>query len=95
MEIPAQAQRQVDRQDLVLNHGAQRDQNNAGHQYDADAYSTLKAEYSDFGELLQRFASLQIRNQVNHHGQGTMKLRDLQRQIGTARQQASLRVSLV
>ena len=28
-----------------------------------DAYSTLKAEYPDFGELLQRFASLQIRNQ--------------------------------
>ena len=28
-----------------------------------DAYGTLKAEYPDFGELLQRFASLQIRNQ--------------------------------
>ena len=28
-----------------------------------DAYSTLKTEYPDFGELLQRFASLQIRNQ--------------------------------
>ena len=28
-----------------------------------DAYNTLSAEYPDFGELLQRFASLQIRNQ--------------------------------
>src|SRR5471032_2835630 len=28
-----------------------------------DCYSALKAEYPDFGELLQRFASLQIRNQ--------------------------------
>lgn len=28
-----------------------------------DAYTTLKSEYPDFGELLQRFASLQIRNQ--------------------------------
>ena len=29
----------------------------------ADIYQTLNAEYPDFGELLQRFASLQIRNQ--------------------------------
>lgn len=29
----------------------------------ADVYHTLNAEYPDFGELLQRFASLQIRNQ--------------------------------
>nr|WP_256679028.1 MULTISPECIES: xanthine dehydrogenase small subunit [unclassified Pseudomonas] len=29
----------------------------------SDCYATLKAEYPDFGELLQRFASLQIRNQ--------------------------------
>ena len=29
----------------------------------ADVYRTLNAEYPDFGELLQRFASLQIRNQ--------------------------------
>lgn len=28
-----------------------------------DCYAALKAEYPDFGELLQRFASLQIRNQ--------------------------------
>ena len=28
-----------------------------------DCYTALKAEYPDFGELLQRFASLQIRNQ--------------------------------
>ena len=28
-----------------------------------DAYSVLNAQYPDFGELLQRFASLQIRNQ--------------------------------
>ena len=28
-----------------------------------DAYTTLKSEYPDFGELLHRFASLQIRNQ--------------------------------
>ncbi len=28
-----------------------------------DCYSALKAQYPDFGELLQRFASLQIRNQ--------------------------------
>lgn len=28
-----------------------------------DAYATLNTEYPDFGELLQRFASLQIRNQ--------------------------------
>ena len=28
-----------------------------------DAYTTLKTEYPDFGELFQRFASLQIRNQ--------------------------------
>nr|WP_218171759.1 xanthine dehydrogenase small subunit [Pseudomonas gingeri] len=29
----------------------------------SDCYAALKAEYPDFGELLQRFASLQIRNQ--------------------------------
>nr|WP_217501142.1 xanthine dehydrogenase small subunit [Pseudomonas brassicacearum] len=29
----------------------------------SDCYEALKAEYPDFGELLQRFASLQIRNQ--------------------------------
>ena len=29
----------------------------------SDCYDALKAEYPDFGELLQRFASLQIRNQ--------------------------------
>ena len=29
----------------------------------SDAYDTLNTEYPDFGELLQRFASLQIRNQ--------------------------------
>ena len=29
----------------------------------SDAYTTLTSEYPDFGELLQRFASLQIRNQ--------------------------------
>ncbi|WP_053153289.1 xanthine dehydrogenase small subunit [Pseudomonas sp. Pf153] len=29
----------------------------------SDCYEVLKAEYPDFGELLQRFASLQIRNQ--------------------------------
>nr|WP_218165303.1 xanthine dehydrogenase small subunit [Pseudomonas agarici] len=29
----------------------------------SDCYASLKAEYPDFGELLQRFASLQIRNQ--------------------------------
>ncbi|WP_191488842.1 xanthine dehydrogenase small subunit [Pseudomonas sp. FEN] len=29
----------------------------------SDCYAVLKAEYPDFGELLQRFASLQIRNQ--------------------------------
>ena len=28
-----------------------------------DAYTTLNSEYPDFGQLLQRFASLQIRNQ--------------------------------
>ncbi|MCQ4062473.1 xanthine dehydrogenase small subunit, partial [Klebsiella pneumoniae] len=28
-----------------------------------DCYAALAAEYPDFGELLQRFASLQIRNQ--------------------------------
>ena len=29
----------------------------------SDCYAALKAQYPDFGELLQRFASLQIRNQ--------------------------------
>ena len=29
----------------------------------SDCYGALNAEYPDFGELLQRFASLQIRNQ--------------------------------
>ena len=28
-----------------------------------DCYQALAADYPDFGELLQRFASLQIRNQ--------------------------------
>ncbi|MNF94853.1 hypothetical protein D3C84_775740 [compost metagenome] len=37
MEIPAQPQRQIDRQYLVLHQGAQRYQPDAGDQYDADA----------------------------------------------------------
>ncbi|MNT24791.1 hypothetical protein D3C72_1602870 [compost metagenome] len=36
MEIPAQPQRQIDRQYLVLHHGAQCYQADAGDQYDAD-----------------------------------------------------------
>ncbi|MNF96233.1 hypothetical protein D3C84_790160 [compost metagenome] len=36
MEIPAQPQRQIDRQYLVLHHGAQCDQADAADQYDAD-----------------------------------------------------------
>ncbi|MND65329.1 hypothetical protein D3C80_566950 [compost metagenome] len=37
MEVPAQPQRQVNRQYLVLHHGAQRHQPDTGHHYDAHA----------------------------------------------------------
>jgi hypothetical protein len=37
VEVPAQAQRQVDRQHLVLHQGAQRHQPDAGQQHEADA----------------------------------------------------------
>ncbi|MNP32749.1 hypothetical protein D3C76_1259490 [compost metagenome] len=45
MEIPAQPQRQIDRQYLVLDHGAQRHQPDAGEQHDRDTpqHSTFLA----------------------------------------------------
>ncbi|MNI56893.1 hypothetical protein D3C73_1119220 [compost metagenome] len=83
MKVPTQAQWQVDRQNLVLNHGAQRHQTDAGDQHDADAPQHTAFLHVDFAARLpgrQQVHDLSEEGKqpgfVNRHGGAQQRKRE-------------------